>query len=632
VNSPATIAGSYANTATVDWAPVGAGFAGAVSVVGRGCPAAGATPADTYLDDPAGKVALIDRGSCSVSLKVDRAAKAGAIGVLIGLVAPGDAISFSNGGGSVFVPTIVIQQSLANAIKANKAAPVQVTLSNVGVPLVGSIVGSSARGPSVSFSAIKPEIGAPGASVSAIVGTGNGQEGFGGTSGATPMVAGAAAILVQAFPNHSPEQIKALLMNSAETQVFTNKALLPGQLAPITRIGAGELRVDRALALTSLARDRNAQSAALSFGFQSVTGITVLEKNLLVENFGNSGKFFSVKTSFRYANDEASGAVRLIAPPRIWVGAHSHEELPVVMLIDARKLPDWGLNGGSLGGTGSLLDGNEYDGYLTLTAGGDTLSVPWQVLPRKASDMSVNDMSAKAGQQIRLTNTGLAPGDLDVFSLTGVSPRASASELPQPGDNFAFIDLRAVGVRLAEPGYLQFAVNTFGRRAHPNYPAEFDVLIDVDRDGTPDFVVYNAEAGGFGATGTNVVNVVNLATGAGATYFYIDADLQSANAILTVPTAALGITDDTTFDFTVTAYDNYFTGNATDGFGTMTYTPTLPKFVATGSASPTVAPRSSLKLGTAAVPGGDTASPSQTGLLLMYRLDSGREADIVRLH
>jgi hypothetical protein len=249
-----------------------------------------------------------------------------------------------------------------------------------------------------------------------------------------------------------------------------------------------------------------------------------------------------------------------------------------------------------------------------------------------SSDMSVDDRSAKAGESIRLRNAGVAAGDVDVFSLTGVSPRADASELPQPGDNFAFIDLRAVGVRLAEPGYLQFAVNTFGRRAHPNYPAEFDIEIDVDRDGVPDFVVYNAELSGFGATGTNVVNVVNLATGVGNTYFYIDADLQSANAILTVPTAALGITDATTFDFTLTAYDNYFTGNATDGFGTMTYTPTQPKFVASGSLSPTVAPRSSLKIGTAAVPGGDVASPSQTGLLLMYRLDSGREADIVRLH
>ena len=52
----------------------------------------------------AGKIALIDRGACSVSLKVDYAVDAGAIGVLIGLVAPGDAVSFSFGGGDTVSP------------------------------------------------------------------------------------------------------------------------------------------------------------------------------------------------------------------------------------------------------------------------------------------------------------------------------------------------------------------------------------------------------------------------------------------------------------------------------------------------------------------------------------------------
>jgi subtilisin family serine protease len=77
VNSPASIAGTYANTATVEWAPLGAGFSGDVAYVGRGCPAGSKTDdpaADPYLANPAGKVALIDRGACSDSLKVDRAA------------------------------------------------------------------------------------------------------------------------------------------------------------------------------------------------------------------------------------------------------------------------------------------------------------------------------------------------------------------------------------------------------------------------------------------------------------------------------------------------------------------------------------------------------------------------------
>ena len=80
------------------------------------------------------------------------------------------------------------------------------------------------------------------------------------------MVSGAAALLLQAFPNRTPIQIKSMLMNSAETQVFTNPALLPGGLAPITRIGAGELRVDKAIALNAIAWNPETESAALSFG------------------------------------------------------------------------------------------------------------------------------------------------------------------------------------------------------------------------------------------------------------------------------------------------------------------------------------------------------------------------------
>ncbi len=633
VDSPDAIAGSYANTATVDWAPIGAGgFSGAVAAVGRGCPADGATPEDPYTADPAGMVVLIDRGACAISLKVDRAAKAGAKAVLLGLVAPGDAVSFSFGGGTSFVPTLVIQQSLSNAIKAHLADAVQVHVDGTGVPLVGSMASTSARGPSMSLSTIKPEIGAPGASVSAVVGTGNGEEAFGGTSGATPMVAGAAAILLQANPSRTPEQIKAQLMNSAETQVYTNKALLPGELAPITRIGAGELRVDRALALDSVARVVEDHSAALSFGFQSVNLVKVLDKKLTIENFSNRARRYSISPSFRYADDAATGAVHIVAPGQVTVPARGSRDVHVIMTIDGRKLPDWTLDGGANGGNGALLNVLEYDGYVTLTSDDETLHVPWQVLPRKSARMVAGDTSLRAGQAVRLLNLGVAPGDFDVFSLVGESGKLPSSDLPQPGDNFEVIDMRALGVRLAEPGYLQFAVNTYGRRAHPNYPAEFDVEIDTNRDGSPEYIVFNSELGGFGATGNNVVSIYDVATGAITTVFYTDADLQSANAILTVPTALVGLTDDSTFDFTVTAYDNYFTGAATDSFPTVTYTPTKPKFIATEGVQGSVSPLSLGRLHTARVAGGAQASPSQTGLLLMYRLDAGDEAEIVRLH
>jgi len=648
VNTPAAIAGVYGNTATVEWSPIGAGVTGDVVFIGRGCPAgsvAAGSPADPILVNPAGRIALIDRGACSVSLKVDYAVDAGATGVIIGLVAPGDAVSFSYGGGDSFAPTLVIQQSLSSAIKARLAGGETVNVSMspaASIPLIGSMASTSSRGPS-HLQTIKPEIGAPGASVSAQVGTGDQATAFGGTSGAAPMVSGAVAQLLQAFPNRSPIQIKAMLMNSANTTVYTNPALLPGGLAPITRIGAGELRVDKAMGLNAVAWNPQSKSAALSFGQVDVASnyIQVVRK-VRVRNFSNSARTYSVSRSFRYADDEASGAVILHSPGSVTVGPRQSTEFDVTMTIKGSLLPNWTLNGGPSGGNGAALNGPEYDGYLTLTSGSEKLSLPWHVLPRKSSDTVVESIKKlKQGSLINLKNKGVAAGDFDLFSRTGKSPKVPRSELPQPGDNFALIDLDEIGVRhlpaaVYGADYLEFAIGTHGRRVHPNYPAEFDIYIDSNGDGTDDFVVFNAENGGFSATGQNVVFVANLATGTATAVFFTDADLNSGNAIFTVPMNSsagavnVGVLPGTTFRFSVYAFDNYFTGNLTDLIEGMRFTPGAPRYVVGDEPFGSVAPgsRTSIPVSKAIVP---DVSTTESGVLLFYRKNGSFESEFVKV-
>lgn len=648
INTPASIAGVYGNTSTLEWSPIGAGASGLVAFIGRGCPAGGAAPgapADPLLTSPAGRIALIDRGACSISLKVDYAVKAGATGVLIGLVAPGDAVSFSYGGGDSFAPALVIQQTLSNSIKARLTAgeAVNVSLSPASsIPLVGSMASTSSRGPSVTQD-IKPEIGAPGASVSAQVGTGDGQTAFGGTSGAAPMVSGAVALILQAFPNRSPAQIKAMLMNSANTNVYTNPALLPGGLAPITRIGAGELRVDRAMALNAIAWNPESESAALGFGAVDVPidGV-ILVKKVRVENFSNARRTYSVSRSFRYADDAASGAVTVLIPGSVTVGPKSRSEFLVTLLIKGSKLPTWTLNGGPTGGDGAALNGPEYDGYVTLKSGSETLSMPWHVLPRKASATIASPVvRLKNSDAINLFNLGVEGGGFDVFSLTGSSPRVPRSELPGPGDNFAMIDLQSVGVRHLPAAvwgadYLEFAISTYGRRVHPNYPAEFDIYIDSNNDGVPDYVAYNAENGGYSVTGQNLVYVANLATGTATAVFYTDADLNSGNVIFTVPmnsTAGpvnVGVQPGSTFGFSVYALDNYFTGGLTDSIEGMLFTPGNARYSVAGDPFGTVAPRNraTVSVTKANVP---AANSSESAILLMYRKNTLLESEVVKV-
>jgi subtilisin family serine protease len=650
INAPPAIAGTYPNAATLAFAPVGSGFSNAQTVfIGRGCPAGsidGTNPDDPFLVNPAGKVALIDRGGCNVSLKIDRAAGAGAIGALIGLVAPGDAVSFSFGGGTNFVPSLVIQQSLSNSIKAQLGMG-QIVLSTLtpanAIPLTGSMVSSSARGPGYSYHSIKPDIGAPGALLSAEVGTGTGQTVFSGTSGATPVISGSAALLLQAFPLSSPFDIKARLLNSAATNILTSPQTAPGQLAPITRIGAGEVRVDRASQARTLLSDASDPSAvSLAFGYFRMIGTPQLTKKVLVRNLTSSPRTYTIATGFRDPA-AAGGAVTISAPSSITVPGNGSASFTITLRVNANLLNTWTLNGGSRGGDGFRLQQHEYDGHIRVSDSSETVSVPWHVLPHKAANIRPSVTSLALGgapsANLPLTNAGGAIAGLaDSFSLTGRSDRFPLNVLPRPGDNYAVIDLRAAGVRmipdvnfgppLGVQDVVQFAINTWGERSHPNYPAEFDVYLDVDNDGMDDYVLFNAENGGPGVTGQNLTVLHNLRTNAQVIRFFTDADLDSSNVIYTVLRSDIaGLTRNSQFQFSIFAFDNYYTGTMTDFMPNMRYTLSMPRFAAPDTAVPVNGATNLPVFRNAA---GDTASPSQTGILLVYRdARSGMEADLI---
>ena len=640
VNSPSGL-GPFNNTAALDWAPVGStDVTGDVAYVGRAC------PGDTLLADPAGKIALVDRGTCAVSLKVDNVGTAGAIGVLVGLVAPGDPIAFSYGGGAVLPPSLVLTQADASSIKtALSHGTVNVTFGpSTAIPLVGSMASTSARGPSYSDNSIKPDIGAPGAAVSANAGSGNGTSAFGGTSGATPMISGSAAILKGAYPGRSPFEIKSLLMNTAETNITTNPLTLGSELAPITRIGGGEVRVNAALNSTTAAWDDKADTGSLSFGYLATDMPRDMNKEVDVRNYSNSPIRYSISPTFRYADDAASGAVSFHVRRSIKVPAHSTKSFDVHMRVDPSKLPFWALDGGPNGGNGELLNTFEYDGYLWLNGGSahSNVHLAWQVLPHRAADVSADPKDIRLGHrphrghwhglksdQITFKNhSNVLDGNVEAFSLTGTSPQIQKKFLPAPGDNFAIVDLESAGVREPAPGYVQFGIDTYGARSHPNYPAEFDVYIDSNNDGTPDYIVFNLENGGFGTSGQNVDEVYDLNTNTPVgIFFYTDADLDSGNAILTAPMSAVGLTDTSKFSYSVFAFDNYFTGAETDSIQNMTYTLGTPRYQLSGPSSFSVPAGGKTKLTASAVAGGDQASPSQLGFQFLYRDDATSGGD-----
>ncbi len=78
------------------------------------------------------------------------------------------------------------------------------------------IANFSSRGPSKFDKLDKPDILAPGVNITSLSNTGDGYRSMSGTSMATPFMAGVAALMVQAKPDITPEQLKQLSIKTAD--------------------------------------------------------------------------------------------------------------------------------------------------------------------------------------------------------------------------------------------------------------------------------------------------------------------------------------------------------------------------------------------------------------------------------
>ena len=542
-----------------------------------------------------GKIVLVDRGACNFTLKVKNVADAGGLIGIIGLIAPGDPFEGGDGGDRpIDIPGYMISQAVANRLRSGLPNTVVRFDPNFGVPLAGTMVGSSSRGPQhENTTLIKPEIGAPGASVSAIAGTGTGEGPFGGTSGAAPMVAGSAALLLQGFGGTTttakgtssgnalglgltPVEVKALLMNNGETDVLNNA--LTGELAPITRIGGGEVRVDRALSAPIVAYDRDVPSGALSFGFVNVADeVVTITKTVQIRNLDNKKHTYSVTPSFRFDNDLLNGAVSVSAPSMVEVkpGKGTFTYFDVTLTIDGSKLRGNYMNSGSSGADPTTLTLNEYDGYLVLDDGSHPIHLAWHVLPRKDARVVPDTTSLEVGafpQVIGLDNTGVGTAQNDAYAMLAVSDYLPEGGLGQQSPT---PDIRAVGINTfpvdagfcsANPSFLwAFAINTWETQQHL-LPVTHQVWLDTNQDGTDDFVVLNRDASGLTTItdGRQLSWVLNLATGSASAFFFAEHSTNTGNTVLYICGEQIGMNAADLLvnqvDMDVVAQDFYYGG------------------------------------------------------------------------
>lgn len=562
-----------------------------------------------------GKIVLVNRGDCNFSVKIYNIQRGGGLLGLIGLVTADAPFEGSVGAGGPFtIPGYMISQATANKLKSGIPNTVVKFDPAFGIPLIKTIVSTSSRGPQhEDTTLIKPEIGAPGASVSALAGTGNKEGPFGGTSGATPMLTGSAALLLEGFGgtkttgrgapagtaighNLTPLELKALLMNNAETNIVNDP--LTGALTSITRIGGGEVRVDKALGAPVAAWDKDVPTGALGFGFVDVAdNVVTLTKTVVVRNLDNNKHTYTVTPTFRFDNDKTNGAVTISAPSTVVVkpGLGRDTFFTVTLTIDGAKLRGNYMNSGSMGNNPTGLTLNEYDGYLILDDGNHPIHLAWHVLPRKdarvvPSTTTVVPVPFPDAQVIGLNNTGVGMAQNDAYALLALSPKltpgARGAGAPTP-------DIRAVGINTfpVPAGFCSdnasflwaFAINTWVRQQHL-LPVSLQVILDTNQDGTADYVVLNRDFSGLNtiSDGRQLAYAVDLAHNTASAFFFAEHSMNTGNTVLYICGEQVGLTgtdmQTTHVDMAVYAQDFYY-GGPGDLVEGLTVTPLGERFV-----------------------------------------------------
>jgi minor extracellular serine protease Vpr len=528
--------------------------------------AAGANPYTP--GELAGLIVLVDRGTCSFSLKIANIAAAGGTLGIIGLITADVPFAGAFGGGVQTIPAYMINQVDANILRGG-AAVVRFSPSGV-LSLAGSLASTSSRGPRFDDNIVKPEIGAPGASISAMSGSFTGTAAFGGTSGAAPMVTGAAALLLEARSYLGISDIKQILVNTGETNVFQPSAggsVFPDQLAPITRIGGGEVRVDRALVAPSVVSDATGDAVsnvygAMSFGyFDASKPLTIIERTLNLQNRSNTSQTYTVTPTLRYA-DDANGAVTMtVSPTSVTVGRGQFKRVRVKLAVDATKLRLNLMNSSTGGNAIGPLTANEYDGYVVFQGSNHTLTMPWHILPRKSADVVAKPPGGHLPPVDPLVGVGSVPlenkgvGDAQTFAY---SMLATGTDRPAGGrgEQAPTPDIRAVAVNtfLTPAGFCgpnanflwEFAFNTFERPANPQ-GQWYEVDLDVNNDGNTDFFVYTRDVSGDTTLtdGRMATAVFNTATGTlllRSSFFFMEHATNSSTLVMRVCGSDLGLT------------------------------------------------------------------------------------------
>lgn len=287
-----------------------------------------------------GKIALIKRGKITFTEKANNALRAGAVAVIIYNHISGSFIG--NLEGEVDLPVSTISKEEGKKLK--QLTEKGETEARIHIIEEKDLLADfSSRGPVTSTWDIKPDVVAPGVAITSTIP--GGYLALQGTSMAAPHVAGASALIKQAHPDWSPEQIKAALMNTAKP-ISDQK----GNPYRTYEQGAGRIQVEAAIKTQSLV-----MPGSLQFGkFKLAEEPHSHTQYVTVENVSDKVQVYS------FAIPKNEIGIQWEMPFSFTLKPNEKKRVAIKMMVDPKAFKK-----------------KIHDGTIELQAGSQTFRIPY---------------------------------------------------------------------------------------------------------------------------------------------------------------------------------------------------------------------------------------------------------------
>ncbi len=567
--------------ATSTTAPTSASYLGAPASFGPAFPTGPAISGNVVVASPltgctaltnaaaiAGKIALIQRGTCTFQTKTVMAQNAGAIAVILydNVAEMVFSPSADTAQPAATIPTLLV--GLADGTTLNTQASGAGVSTTLAVTSGGDLVASfSSRGPTNNMPlGAKPDITAPGVNVvstqtgmTCVTGggcisptatgydAGNQSLILSGTSMATPHVAGMMALLRQLHPSMSVEEMKALAMNGALDDIYT-KPNQDGLRYGGGRVGAGRIDAQATANLSVIAYEASGSGVASITFPPEISNTTTVTKQLHVVNYGATAVTYTLAIDNVVTNPGITFS--LPGGSTLTLGPGASTDIDVQMTGDATKLdhtfdPTIYATQSPTVGTYPRYWMTEATGYVNFVDADSNIALraSLYVSPYPAGAMtggsSINTGGAGTGStSITLAGTPVCTGTVSGSTCTRVSNTQEVGlvtgfehqgTFPRDPDVPAVLNLRNVGVAKIGSS-LYFGVQSWGGGSvigAPGYDVEITVYTGNPSTSSPLFTLYPYVAQTSTPNATNVYFVASYKYSSGSSTLIGYPNLQS---------------------------------------------------------------------------------------------------------